>query len=127
MLPSTMRAMLLSPPTHPSQATPILQLKQVPIPAMRPDQVLVKVLACGICRTDLHVLDGELKQPKLPLIMGHQIVGEIVAIGSEVKAPLRLGMRVGIPWLGGTCGHCFYCSNEQENLCDDARYTGYQL
>lgn len=127
MLPTTMRAMLLSAPSHADASPPLLQLKQVPIPNISANQVLVKVQACGICRTDLHVLDGELKQPKLPLIMGHQIVGEIVQLGAAVNGALKQGMRVGIPWLGGTCGRCFYCSHEQENLCEEAKYTGYQI
>ncbi len=120
---------ILAPSTKHSaeEAKPALQLKWVPVPEPQADQVLVKVLACGICRTDLHVLDGELTHPKLPLIMGHQIVGEIVKLGSAVKGVLQLGMRVGVPWLSGTCGHCFYCSHEKENLCEEAKYTGYQV
>jgi propanol-preferring alcohol dehydrogenase len=100
-----------------------LKLETLAEPTPGAGEVLVKVLACGICRTDLHILDGELDQPKLPLVPGHQIVGEVV------QAPdnrLEAGTRVGIPWLGGTCGHCEFCSHEQENLCPEAVFTGYQ-
>ena len=89
-------------------------------------QVLVKVSACAVCRTDLHVLDGELPHPKLPLIPGHEIVGSIEGLGDGV-AGLQIGQRVGIPWLGWTCGACQYCLSGRENLCDDARFTGYTL
>ena len=92
-------------------------------PAPAPGQVLVEVAACGLCRTDLHVVDGELPQPKLPLVPGHQIVGRVVA-GGERFAP---GERVGIPWLGWTCGECRFCRSDRENLCDRALFTGYQL
>jgi len=88
--------------------------------------VKVRVLACAVCRTDLHVVDGELPRPKLPLIPGHEIVGEIVECGPEVQN-LREGTRVGIPWLGWTCGHCLYCRTNRENLCDEARFTGYTI
>jgi propanol-preferring alcohol dehydrogenase len=87
---------------------------------------LVKVHACGLCRTDLHVVDGELTEPKLPLIPGHQVVGEVVAVGAHVDEP-QVGERVGVPWLGWTCGSCDYCKRGQENLCDRARFTGYNL
>lgn len=103
-----------------------LQLQHIPIPVPGANEVLIKVHACGICRTDLHVTDGELKQPKLPLVPGHQIVGEIVELGKDVSR-LRVGMRVGVPWLGSTCGICSYCINQQENLCDNPRFTGYQI
>jgi propanol-preferring alcohol dehydrogenase len=95
-----------------------------PVPAA--GQVLVKVAACGLCRTDLHVVDGELTHPKRPLIPGHQVVGEVVAVGAEVET-LRAGDRVGIPWLGWTCGVCEYCLSGRENLCDKARFTGYDI
>jgi propanol-preferring alcohol dehydrogenase len=88
-------------------------------------QVLISVHACGVCRTDLHVVDGELPEPKLPLVLGHQIVGTVAAAGEE--ADLAVGARVGIPWLGWTCGECRYCTSGRENLCDRARFTGYQL
>lgn len=103
-----------------------LKYIEVAIPKPEPRQILLKVHACGICRTDLHVLDGDLKHPKLPLIPGHQIVGTIEELGKEVKG-FKLGQRVGVPWLGGSCGHCSYCEEGHENLCDDARFTGYQL
>ncbi len=119
-LPSSMRAMVFSGPGLP------LQLQQLPVPTPRSDQVLIRVTACGICRTDLHILDGELDQPTLPLILGHQIVGEVVATGPQVSV-FAPGQRVGVPWLGGSCGHCDYCGRNQENLCDHAQYTGYQL
>jgi len=89
-------------------------------------QVLVKVHACGICRTDLHVVDGDLKNPKLPLVPGHQVVGVVEKWGAGAKA-FNLGDRVGIPWLGGSCGACTYCLSNRENLCDKALYTGYQV
>ncbi|WP_058535239.1 zinc-dependent alcohol dehydrogenase family protein [Legionella saoudiensis] len=95
-----------------------------PIPAA--NQVLIKVRACGICRTDLHVVDGELTNPKLPLIPGHQIVGTIEQLGSEVTE-LQIGQRIGVPWLGGSCGTCQFCLTGRENLCNRARFTGYQI
>lgn len=115
-----MRAMVLSQPRT------ALQLQSVPIPQPGAAQVQVRVLACGVCRTDLHVVDGELTQPKLPLIPGHQIVGAITALGAGVDR-WRVGQVVGIPWLSGSCGGCRYCRDGHENLCDDARYTGYQI
>jgi propanol-preferring alcohol dehydrogenase len=93
------------------------------VPDVGPGQVLVRVDACGVCRTDLHVVDGELPEPKLPLVPGHQIVGRVVEDGERFAA----GDRVGIPWLGWTCGECRYCLSGRENLCDRARFTGYQL
>lgn len=119
-LPATMRAMVFHGVGQP------LKLSEVPVAKPAPDQVLIRVKACGICRTDLHIVDGELDQPTLPLIPGHQIVGEIVALGSEVSR-FSPGQRVGVPWLGGSCGCCEFCAREQENLCDHAQYTGYQL
>ncbi len=95
-------------------------------PVAGPGQVLVRVRACAVCRTDLHVVDGELPHPKLPLIPGHEIVGEVVACG-EGPAPFAPGTRVGIPWLGHTCGVCSYCRDGRENLCDAPGFTGYTL
>lgn len=91
-----------------------------------PTQVSLRVSACGVCRTDLHVLDGELPNPALPLVLGHQIVGTVESAGDAV-AGLPLGTRVGVPWLGSTCGVCAFCSSGRENLCRSARFTGYQL
>jgi propanol-preferring alcohol dehydrogenase len=101
-------------------------LTQLPVPQPTPEQVLIQVHSCGVCRTDLHVIDGELPEPKLPLILGHQIVGTVVAVGAEVKT-LQVGQRVGVPWLGHTCHQCPYCRSGRENLCDQAQFTGYQL
>lgn len=115
-----MRAMLLKAPGQP------LQLTELPTPIPTQHQVLLQVKACGICRTDLHIMDGELTQPTLPLIMGHQVVGEIIEVGSAVTR-FRRGQRVGVPWLGQTCQHCRYCQNHQENLCDNALFTGYTI
>lgn len=103
-----------------------LVFKTLAAPQITPDQVLVRVQACGVCRTDLHVVDGELTQGKLPVIPGHEIVGEVCDVGAHVEGT-KLGDYVGIPWLGWTCGTCRYCRSGQENLCDDARFTGYQL
>jgi propanol-preferring alcohol dehydrogenase len=94
-----------------------LEWLQLPDPYPGPGQVRVRTAACGVCRTDLHVIDGELPEPKLPLIPGHQIVGRIDALGTNVDF-LKVGQRVGIPWLGSTCGHCGYCLCGSENLCD---------
>lgn len=115
-----MRAMVLE------KTGTALRESQVETPSPGPGQVLVRVLACAVCRTDLHVVDGELPNPKLPLIPGHEIVGEIVECGSKV-ADLCVGTRVGIPWLGWTCGQCVYCKTNRENLCDNARFTGYTI
>jgi propanol-preferring alcohol dehydrogenase len=115
-----MKAMVLTCPGHP------LECREVPVPVPGAGQVLVKVEACGVCRTDLHVIDGDLLQPKLPLIPGHEIVGVVTALGDGVEG-VRLGDRVGIPWLGWTCGGCEYCLTDRENLCDSARFTGYTL
>jgi alcohol dehydrogenase, propanol-preferring len=100
-----------------------LREAELPAPKPGPGQVLVAVDACGVCRTDLHVVDGELPDPKLPLVPGHQIVGRVVTGGERFAA----GDRVGVPWLGWTCGECRYCLSGRENLCDRARFTGYQL
>lgn len=115
-----MRAMVLNAPGQP------LRLAEVPEPTPAPGQVLLRVKVCGICRTDLHIVDGELTQPKLPLIMGHQIVGTVVETGQNVTQ-FQPGQRVGVPWLGQTCQHCRYCLSHQENLCDNACFTGYTL
>lgn len=103
-----------------------LSYTEVEKPIPNPHQVLIKVSACGICRTDLHVVDGELRHPKLPLIPGHQIVGVIESLGKEVKN-FTIGQRVGVPWLGSSCEVCTFCMTGRENLCDQARFTGYQL
>lgn len=103
-----------------------LQLEDLPIPDAAPGQLQIKITACGICRTDLHVVDGDLKEPALPLIPGHQIVGSVSAVGAGVNG-FQIGQRVGVPWLGGSCSHCWYCRHDKENLCDEARYTGYQI
>jgi alcohol dehydrogenase, propanol-preferring len=100
-----------------------LREAELPAPKPGPGQVLVAVDACGVCRTDLHVVDGELPDPKLPLVPGHQIVGRVVTGGERFAA----GDRVGVPWLGWTCGECRYCLSGRENLCDRAHFTGYQL
>jgi propanol-preferring alcohol dehydrogenase len=115
-----MRAMLLNAPGSP------LQEAELPIPTPGAEQVLIRVHTCGVCRTDLHVVDGELTQPKLPLIPGHQIVGTVVEQGAGVRGAFPPGTRVGVPWLGHTCNHCRYCLTGRENLCDTAQFTGYQ-
>ena len=115
-----MHAMVLAEPGTP------LEWREVPAPAPGPGQVRVKVAACGVCRTDLHIVDGELTEPKLPIIPGHEIVGRIESVGDGVAA-FRIGDRVGIPWLGHTCGHCTYCATGHENLCNAPRFTGYQI
>ncbi|HET9013996.1 MAG TPA: zinc-dependent alcohol dehydrogenase family protein [Thermomicrobiaceae bacterium] len=117
---ATMRAMVLDTPGQP------LRLAELPIPRPAVGQVLVRVHACAVCRTDLHVVDGELSDPVLPIIPGHEIVGEVVASGPGA-ARFAPGTRVGIPWLGWTCGHCGYCTTGRENLCPEARFTGYQI
>ncbi|HLO27063.1 MAG TPA: zinc-dependent alcohol dehydrogenase family protein [Geobacteraceae bacterium] len=115
-----MRAMVLEEAGRP------LRLMDVPVPVPGPEEALIRVHACAVCRTDLHVVDGELTEPKLPLIPGHQIVGTVVAKGMQVTR-FELGERVGVPWLGATCGTCRYCETGRENLCDRARFTGYQI
>jgi propanol-preferring alcohol dehydrogenase len=115
-----MRAMQLLAPRTP------LREVDLPVPVPGPQQVLVRVRACGVCRTDLHVVDGELTDPKLPLIPGHEIVGTVAGKGQEVER-FDVGDRIGIPWLGFTCGVCRYCRAGRENLCDRARFTGYQI
>ncbi len=101
-----------------------LRAAELPVPQPGPGEVLVRVHACGVCRTDLHIVDGDLTRPKLPLIPGHEIVGTVHAIGTGVER-LAVGQRVGVPWLGYTCGRCDYCRAGRENLCDGARFTGY--
>jgi len=103
-----------------------LQLLKKPDPIPGPGQVLVKISACGVCRTDLHVVDGDLPEPKLPIIPGHEIVGRVAGLGEGVDH-FKLGERVGIPWLGSTCGRCSYCKSGTENLCDEPGFTGYQI
>jgi propanol-preferring alcohol dehydrogenase len=103
-----------------------LQLEERPVPGPGAGQLLVRVRACGVCRTDLHVVDGELSEPALPLVPGHQIVGVVEARGAGVAAPAE-GQRVGVPWLGWSCGDCPFCLSRRENLCRSARFTGYQL
>jgi propanol-preferring alcohol dehydrogenase len=115
-----MRAMILDAAGGPLRAA------EVPIPRPARRQLLIRVHACGVCRTDLHVLDGELPHPKLPLVLGHEIVGVVAALG-EGEDGLRVGDRIGVPWLGSTCGSCRYCLRHQENLCDEARFTGYTI
>ena len=115
-----MQAMLLDTPGAP------LRPAELPVPEPGPTQILIRVGACGVCRTDLHIVDGELAHPKLPLMLGHEIVGRVEAMGAEVER-VQLGMRVGVPWLGSTDGTCRYCRSGQENLCDHARFTGYDL
>ena len=115
-----MQAMLLDAPGTP------LRLVERPVPTPGTGQVLIRVLACAVCRTDLHVVDGELTEPALPLVPGHEIVGRIEALGPGVTR-FSGGERVGVPWLGWTCGACRYCTRGQENLCDQARFTGYQI
>jgi propanol-preferring alcohol dehydrogenase len=115
-----MRAMMLDRPGMP------LALREVARPEQGPGQVLLQIHACGVCRTDLHVVDGELTRPKLPLVPGHQIVGTVVAAGAGAER-YQVGARVGVPWLGWTCGACRYCRSGRENLCDRARFTGYDI
>jgi propanol-preferring alcohol dehydrogenase len=116
-----MRVMVLDKPAQP------LQLRDVPKPKPGRGQLLVRVSACAVCRTDLHVVDGELPNPKLPLILGHQIVGRVEQIGEGANSKFQIGDRVGIPWLGWTDGDCAYCRSDRENLCDNARFTGYTI
>ena len=120
IFPDTMHAMMLE-----SQKQPLV-LKVVPVPKPASSQVLIKIIACGVCRTDLHIVDGELTQPKLPLIPGHEIVGTVVQAGEEVHR-LKEGDLVGVPWLGYTCGSCKYCLRGKENLCENAGFTGYTI
>ncbi len=115
-----MRAMVLEAPKQ------ALRLAELAKPQPAPGQVLLRVRACAVCRTDLHVQDGELVHPKLPLVPGHEIVGVVAEVGAGVER-FRVGQRVGVPWLGWTCGECEYCRTGRENLCPKARFTGYTL
>jgi propanol-preferring alcohol dehydrogenase len=115
-----MQAMLLDRPGQP------LKPAELAVPEPGAGQILIKVAACGVCRTDLHIFDGELRHPKLPLVLGHEIVGHVEALGPGVEG-FAIGMRVGVPWLGWTDGTCFYCRRGEENLCDHPRFTGYQI
>jgi propanol-preferring alcohol dehydrogenase len=119
-IPETMHAMVLQESCRP------LQYMEVPVPQPGPDQILIKVHACGVCRTDLHVVDGELPNPKLPLIPGHEIVGSVVRKGENAES-FVVGERVGVPWLGYTCGQCRFCRSGKENLCDRPLFTGYTI
>jgi propanol-preferring alcohol dehydrogenase len=120
MMRSSMRAMILDAVGKP------LRLSATPVPTPGHGQVLLRVHACAVCRTDLHVVDGDLTQPKLPLIPGHEIVGSVTALGAGVDR-FAVGDRVGVPWLGWTCGECKFCRSGRENLCVRARFTGYQI
>jgi propanol-preferring alcohol dehydrogenase len=115
-----MRAMLLDRPQAPLRAA------EIPDPRPRDSELLIEVRACGVCRTDLHVVDGELPQPKLPLVPGHEIVGIVREVGRAVQG-FHVGDRVGVPWLAWTCGECPYCRRGEENLCDRPRFTGYTV
>ena len=115
-----MRAMMLKAPQTPLEEVNLL------VPKPGPDQILLRVHACGVCRTDLHVVDGELHEPKLPLVPGHEIVGTVAERGARAER-FAEGERVGVPWLGATCGVCSYCRAGRENLCSKAQFTGYQL
>jgi propanol-preferring alcohol dehydrogenase len=115
-----MRAMVLHTAGQP------LLLEDRPVPTPSANQLLIKVLACGVCRTDLHLVDGELPQAVLPRVPGHEIVGEVVAVGTHAN-PERIGQRVGVAWLGWTCGQCAFCQSGRENLCDQAMFTGCHL
>ena len=135
-LPATMRAMQLAAPGAAAQRP--LRLVELPVPAPGPGEVLLRVRACGVCRTDLHILEGELPPRRSPVVPGHQIVGEVAALGGGVAAgispggevgapPLALGERVGVPWLYRTCGICRFCRRGQENLCENALFTGWDV
>jgi propanol-preferring alcohol dehydrogenase len=115
-----MRAMVLSEPNH------SLRQLDIAMPEPGPEQLLIRVNACGVCRTDLHIKDGELNRPKLPLVMGHEIIGTVVEKGLNVER-FSIGDRIGVPWLGYTCGECRYCRSGKENLCDSAGFTGYTI
>src|SRR5215470_9349460 len=119
-MPASMRAMVFEAPGRALQEIE----RERPLPG--PGQLLLAVRACGVCRTDLHLIDGELPDPRLPVVPGHEIVGIVTACGAGATGH-RVGERVGVPWLGGACGHCGYCRGGRENLCAEARFTGYQL
>ena len=115
-----MKAMVLTDVGSP------LQSRQLPTPAPSAGQLLIQVHACGVCRTDLHIYEGDLSRPKLPLVLGHEIVGTVAALGKDVEG-FTVGQRVGVPWLGHTCGTCRFCRSGRENLCTDPEFTGYTL
>ncbi|MGB7416782.1 MAG: alcohol dehydrogenase catalytic domain-containing protein, partial [Thermosynechococcaceae cyanobacterium] len=115
-----MKAMVLEASGQP------LRLTERPIPTPGSHQLLLRVQACGVCRTDLHIVDGELAHPNLPLVLGHQIVGTVSELGDQVQG-FEMGDRIGVPWLGQTCNCCRYCQSGRENLCDQAQFTGYNL
>ena len=119
-IPDEMLAMVVAATGRP------LEPRRLPVPRPAPQEVLLEVAACGVCRTDLHLVDGELPEAPLPVIPGHEIVGRVVALGDEVDE-FAIGERVGVPWLGWTCGECRYCRMGRENLCDRARFTGYTV
>ena len=119
-IPKKMKAMVMESVGKP------LKLRELPVPLLEAGQVLLRVRACGVCRTDLHVVDGDLPNPKLPLVLGHEIVGMVVKIGEGVT-DFEIGDRIGVPWLGYTCGECRYCRRGQENLCDQPGFTGYTI
>ena len=115
-----MKAMVLREQKKP------LVLEEVPKPIPKEDELLIKIRVCGVCRTDLHIKDADLIPPKLPLILGHEIVGTIEEMGKNVRG-FRKGDRIGVPWMGNTCGTCKFCNEDKENLCDNAQFTGYHL
>jgi propanol-preferring alcohol dehydrogenase len=119
-VPKKMRAMVLE-----GHKSPLVQC-EIPVPEPGPEQVLIRIHCCGVCRTDLHIIDGELDRPKLPLIPGHEIAGTVLRTGNNVKG-FQEGDRIGVPWVGSTCGECRPCRAGMENLCDRALYTGYTL
>jgi propanol-preferring alcohol dehydrogenase len=119
-LPKTMQAMVME------AAGQRLVCTTLPLPVPNDEQVLIRIIACGVCRTDLHIMDSELADPKLPLILGHEIIGTVEKIGSRVTT-LKPGDLIGVPWLGYTCGQCKYCLKDQENLCENALFTGYTI
>jgi propanol-preferring alcohol dehydrogenase len=119
-MPNSMRAIVLE-----RSGGPLVETR-IPVRVPGPEEVLVRVRCSGVCRTDLHVMDGELARPKLPLVLGHQVVGTVEALGKRVSN-LALGQRVGVPWLGSTCGECRFCTGGRENLCEAACFTGYDL
>jgi propanol-preferring alcohol dehydrogenase len=115
-----MRAMRLS-----QLRTPLVSV-EMPSPVLQANQLRIRVSACAVCRTDLHVVDGELPDPKLPIVPGHEIVGRVIELGQAVTQ-FKIGDRVGVPWLGWVCGECEFCKRGQENLCPFARFTGFQI
>ncbi|HSW39445.1 MAG TPA: alcohol dehydrogenase catalytic domain-containing protein, partial [Acidobacteriota bacterium] len=115
-----MRAMVLDRPGQP------LVLREVIVPEPGPGQLLIKVHVCGVCRTDLHIVEGDLTGARLPIVPGHEIVGSVIRVGAKADS-FAPGDRIGIPWLGGTCGECAYCLAGRENLCDRPEFTGYTV